>query len=53
MDFDFADVLIEVMELGASDLRITPGAPPMVRRRGQLGELDYPKLTPQLTREIV
>jgi len=53
MDFDFADVLVEVMDLGASDLHLTAGSPPMVRERGKLRALDYPKLTPQITREIV
>src|SRR6476469_2552602 len=41
------------MELGASDLHITAAAPPMVRLRGRLQPLDYPKLSPQDTREIV
>ena len=53
MDFDFADVLLQVMERGASDLHLTAGAPPMIRLRGRLHPLDYPKLTPQDTREIV
>src|SRR5918999_3595502 len=53
MNFDFADVLIEVMERGASDLHITAGVPPMVRERGHLAPLDFPALTPQDTREIV
>jgi twitching motility protein PilT len=53
MDFDFADILINVMELGASDLHITAASPPMVRLRGRLQPLDYPKLSPQDTREIV
>jgi len=53
MNFDFADVLIEVMELGASDLHLTAGSPPMVRKRGQLQPLDYPMLTPQVTRETI
>src|SRR6266513_338123 len=53
MDFDFADILINVMELGASDPHITAAAPPMVRLRGRLQPLDYPKLSPQDTREIV
>jgi len=53
MNFDFADVLIEVMELGASDLHLTAGSPPMVRKRGQLQALDYPPLTPQVTRETI
>jgi twitching motility protein PilT len=53
VEFDFADILINVMELGASDLHITAAAPPMVRLRGRLQPLDYPKLSPQDTREIV
>ena len=53
MNFDFADVLIEVMELGASDLHITAGAPPKVREKGRLRALDYPALSSQQTREIV
>jgi Tfp pilus assembly pilus retraction ATPase PilT len=53
MNFDFADVLIEVMERGASDLHLTAGVPPMVRERGKLSPLDFPALTPQDTREIV
>src|SRR5213082_2984783 len=54
MNFDFADVLIEVLDRRASDLHLTAGAPPMVRVRGRLGPLEgYPTLTPTDTREIV
>jgi twitching motility protein PilT len=53
MNFDFADILLEVLECGASDLHLTAGAPPMVREHGKLRGLDYPLLTPQDTREIV
>jgi twitching motility protein PilT len=53
MDFDFADVLLEVIEREASDLHLTAGAEPMVRVHGKLTPLDYPKMTPQLTREVV
>jgi twitching motility protein PilT len=53
MNFDFADILLEVIEAGASDLHLTAGSPPMVRERGRLRALDYPNLTPQDTREIV
>jgi twitching motility protein PilT len=53
MNFDFADILIEVIQAGASDLHLTVGAPPMVRERGRLRPLDYPKMTGQDTREIV
>src|SRR5437762_8423759 len=53
MNFDFADILLEVIEAGASDLHLTAGSPPMVRERGVLRPLDYPTLSPQDTREIV
>src|SRR3712207_2628187 len=53
MNFDFADILLEVIQAGASDLHLTVGAPPMVRERGKLRPLDYPSLTSQDTREIV
>jgi twitching motility protein PilT len=54
MNFDFADVLIEVLERRASDLHITAGAPPTIRIRGRLTPLeDFPVLTPSDTREIV
>jgi twitching motility protein PilT len=54
MNFDFADVLIEVLERRASDLHITAGAPPTIRVRGRLTPLEeFPILTPADTREIV
>ena len=53
MNFDFADILLEVIQAGASDLHLTVGAPPMVREKGRLRALDYPRLTSQDTREIV
>jgi twitching motility protein PilT len=53
MNFDFADILLEVISAGASDLHLTVGAPPMVRERGKLRPLDYPSLSSQDTREIV
>ncbi len=53
MDFDFADVLLEVTEARASDLHITAGLPPMVRERGRLRALDFPELSPQVTRGII
>jgi twitching motility protein PilT len=51
--FDFADVLLEVLNLKDSDLHITAGSPPMVREKGRLRALDYPALTSQMTREII
>src|SRR5262245_43654324 len=54
MNFDFADILLEVVSRKASDLHISAGAPPIVRVRGRLIHLeDYPVLTPTDTREVV
>ena len=53
MNFDFADILLEVIDAGASDLHLTVGSPPMVREKGQLRALEYPKLSSTDTREIV
>ena len=53
MEIDFAEVLLQVMERQASDLHLTAGSPPMIRHHGKLHALDYPRLTPQTTREVV
>jgi twitching motility protein PilT len=53
MEFDFAEVLLTVMERRASDLHLTAGSPPMIRHHGKLHALDYPRLTPQTTREVI
>ena len=53
MEFDFAEVLLQVMERNASDLHLTAGSPPMIRHHGRLHALDYPRLTPQMTREVI
>src|ERR1041385_4287346 len=54
MNFDFSDILIEVIKQKASDLHLTSGAPPMIRRRGSLVPIEgLPKLTPTDTREII
>jgi twitching motility protein PilT len=54
MNFDFADVLLEVLERRASDLHITAGAQPTIRVRGRLTPLEeFPILTPTDTREVV
>jgi len=52
MNFDFADILIEVITAGASDLHLTVGAPPMVRERGKLRPLDMPPLTAADTKAL-
>jgi twitching motility protein PilT len=54
MTFDFADLLLEVIERNASDLHLAAGAHPTVRVRGRLLPLeDYPVMTTEQTREIV
>ena len=54
MNFDFADLLLDVVARRASDLHLTAGVPPMVRTRGRLVPLEgYPVLGPMETREIV
>jgi twitching motility protein PilT len=53
MNFDFSEILLEVVKRKASDLHLTPGTPPMLRIRGALQPMDLPKLTPTDTREIV
>jgi twitching motility protein PilT len=54
MNFDFSDILIEVVKQKASDLHLTAGAPPMIRQRGSLVPIEsLPKLTPTDTREII
>jgi twitching motility protein PilT len=54
VNFDFADLLLEVIERNASDLHLTAGAHPTVRVRGRLQALeDYPVMSTEQTREIV
>jgi twitching motility protein PilT len=54
MSFDFASVLGRMVEVKASDVHLSPGFAPAMRIRGKITPLDeYPKLTPQDTREIV
>jgi twitching motility protein PilT len=54
MRFDFAQLLMDVLERRASDLHITAGSHPNIRVRGRLQPLeDYPVLDPTATRELV
>jgi twitching motility protein PilT len=54
MRFDFAQLLLDVLERRASDLHVTAGSHPMIRVRGRLTPLDdYPVLDPTDTREII
>jgi twitching motility protein PilT len=47
------DYLFDAIRMGASDLHITVGLPPMVRVNGQVEPLDYPPLTQNVTRELI
>jgi twitching motility protein PilT len=54
MNFDFADLLVDMIGRKASDLHLTAGARPTIRVRGRLVPLEnYPLLTPSGTREVV
>src|ERR671930_1408508 len=54
MNFDFADMLMDVVTRRASALHITAGAPPMVRVRGRLVAIEgYPRLSPTDCREVI
>ena len=54
MDFDFAAVLGRMVEARASDVHITPEAPPMIRDKGKITPMEgFPVLSTQQTREVV
>jgi twitching motility protein PilT len=54
MEFDFSEVLTRMVDLRASDVHLTPGFAPAIRVRGRITPMDdYPRLTPQQTREVV
>ena len=48
-----SDYLVEAVKLGASDLHVTAGLPPMIRVDGKVRPLDHEPLTPNATRELV
>lgn len=50
---DIDDLLMQVIEKGASDLHITAGSPPVVRIHGDLVPLDYQKLRPEDTKALL
>ncbi|MDI6689417.1 MAG: type IV pilus twitching motility protein PilT [Actinomycetota bacterium] len=50
---ELTDLLEEVLRREASDLHLTVGTPPVIRIHGDLVRLDYPKLTPKDTKEMV
>ena len=47
------DHLLEAIRLGASDLHVTAGLPPMARVGGKVRALDYEPFTTEATRETV
>ena len=47
------DYLLDAVAAEASDLHLTVGLPPMIRVNGQVRPLDYPTLTPNVTREMI
>src|SRR5215217_2591913 len=48
-----ADYLLDAVNMGASDLHVTEGLPPMVRISGKVEPLDYPPLTSNATRDMI
>jgi twitching motility protein PilT len=50
---DMADILTDVVTMGASDLHLAVKVPPMVRMDGELKSLDYPTLDANKVRELV
>lgn len=50
---DLVEILKEVLDRGASDLHISVGVPPMLRLSGKLEPLDYPRITPNDSRELI
>ncbi len=53
-DIDFAEIITEMVQRGASDLHITAGAPPTIREKGALRPMPgYGPMTPNQTRALV
>ena len=47
------DYLLDAVSMGASDLHVTTGLPPMVRISGKIEPLNYPSLTTNATRDLI
>ncbi|MBD3272143.1 MAG: PilT/PilU family type 4a pilus ATPase, partial [Elusimicrobia bacterium] len=47
------DLLVLLMEKGASDLHITTGSPPMLRIDGEIVQTNYERLTPETCQRII
>ncbi|OPX23622.1 MAG: type IV pili twitching motility protein PilT [Planctomycetales bacterium 4484_113] len=52
MEYTILDLLVQLVEHGASDLHLTAGVPPTLRIYGKLVRLDYKPLTPDDVREL-
>lgn len=50
---DLVDVLRQVLERNASDLHISVGLPPMIRIKGKLEPLDYPRISSNDSRDLI
>ena len=47
MDYTILDLLVQLVEHGASDIHLTAGVPPTLRVHGKLMRLDYKPLSPE------
>lgn len=52
MDYTILDLLVQLVEHGASDLHLTAGVPPTLRVHGRLLRLDYKPLSPEDVRSL-
>jgi twitching motility protein PilT len=53
-EFDFSEVLRQMVESRASDVHITPNFPPAIRDKGRIRPMEgFPVLNSQQTREVV
>jgi len=53
-DLNLTEVLVKMVDMGASDLHLTVGAPPTVRIDGALQQLEgYPPLTPPVVQRVL
>ncbi|MCH7472472.1 type IV pilus twitching motility protein PilT [bacterium] len=52
MDYTILDLLVQLVEHGASDLHLTAGVPPSLRVHGKLMRLDYKPLMPEDVRSL-
>ncbi len=50
--YDLTELLNEMINKGASDLHLTVGSPPQIRIDGKLTPLNYPRLSPDDTKEL-